>query len=115
MAVFLRDTEYDDFTGITTKYWIDKSNGDLTIERIEDVESILQHNKQLQAENHNKSFINDSSWGHKVADIPNIVIEQWLKEGIDLFSTDPDMKKKVLRKLQDPSYRYLRTMNTRLI
>jgi len=43
----------------------------------------------------------------KVASIPNIVVEQWRKEGIDLFK-DEDWPK-VRAKLNDPEYKWLRT------
>ena len=43
----------------------------------------------------------------KVASIPTIVIEQWKKEGIDLWK-DEDWPK-VRAKLNDPEYKWLRT------
>ena len=46
----------------------------------------------------------------KVAEIPNIVVEQWLKEGVNIFSNDPDMQRKVRLKLDDYTNRKLRTM-----
>lgn len=42
-----------------------------------------------------------------VAEIPNIVIEQWLKEGINIF--DKNDAKKVQAKLNSNEYAYLRT------
>lgn len=43
----------------------------------------------------------------KVASIPNIVVEQWKKQGIDIFR-DEDWPK-VQAKLNDPDYKWLRT------
>lgn len=43
----------------------------------------------------------------KAASIPNIVVEQWKKEGIDIFK-DEDWPK-VAAKLNDPDYKWLRT------
>lgn len=49
-----------------------------------------------------------------VAEIPEIVIERWFKEGINFYSADPDMQRKVAQKLNDPEYRYLRTSPGRI-
>jgi len=46
---------------------------------------------------------------HHFAEIPNGVIELWAKEGLDVFSNDPAMQKRILRKLHDPEWKYLRT------
>lgn len=110
MGLVLRETEYDEFSGITTKYWINPETAAITVERIADVESLLDQNKRMFNENKNFSFMNKDEWGYKIADIPLIIVEKWLKEGVDVFSSDPDMTKKVMRKLQDPDWRYLRTI-----
>lgn len=91
---------------------IKANNGVLTVYREQDVEPVLNANRA--------AFNEAPSWrpwgsGRKdvsmrmVADIPNIVVEQWLKEGINIFSPDPDMQKKFRKKLNDPEWRYLRT------
>lgn len=91
---------------------IKSHNGELTVYREQDVEPIL---------NYNRAVINEAPtwrpWSsgrkdvprRKVAEIPNVVVEQWMKEGINIFSPDPDMQKKFRQKLNDPNYRYLRT------
>lgn len=43
----------------------------------------------------------------KVASIPNWVVEQWMREGINIFK-DEDWPK-VRAKLNDPEYKFLRT------
>lgn len=69
----------------------------------------LDHNKAEQNAIPQKQFKSalrkKNMW--KVASIPNIVIEQWKKEGIDLFK-DEDWPK-VQAKLNDPEYKWLRT------
>lgn len=90
------------------KTQITAKNGEVCVYREQDVEPIL---------NANRALINDApSWRpyaganiRKVASIPCIVAEQWLKEGINIFSPDPDMQKKLRQKLNDYNYRYLRT------
>lgn len=91
---------------------IKANNGELTVYREQDVEPVL---------NANRAALNEvTSWRpfgsgrkdvsiRKVADIPNIVVEQWLKEGLNIFSPDPDMQKKFRQKLNSPEWRYLRT------
>ncbi len=89
-------------------------NGIVTVKRTQDVEPYLNAN---QAEyNSHGDYRPYAGKGNlrKVADVPNIVIEQWLKEGVNVFSSDPDMQKKVRRKLDDYTNRKLRTIPGRL-
>lgn len=45
---------------------------------------------------------------HRIAHIPNVVIDQWLTEdGIDVFN--PDHADRVWKKLNDPDWKKLRT------
>lgn len=83
-------------------------NGAVLIERVQDVEDIIENNKRLQSQPQK------SDWGRHVASIPNIFLEQWLKEewdrgnhSIRLF--DEEFNKLVQRKLKDPDWRWLRT------
>lgn len=91
--------------GIETQYHYDADGDKLIINRVQDIEPILKFNKILQGD---KSLTRSKEF-RRVAKIPMVVIEQWLKEGIDIFSQDPEMKKKVKRRLNDSSYSYLRT------
>lgn len=69
----------------------------------------LDHNRNEQNYIPQKSYRSElrkkNMW--KVASIPNIVVEQWKKEGIDLFK-DEDWPK-VKAKLNDPEFKWLRT------
>lgn len=87
-------------------------DGTMTIQRHQDVEGILESNKRELIDNE----VNDKSFGRKVASIPNLVIEQWMKEGINVYQmgVDPAVRKAVMRKLNSPEWRYLRTHNSRL-
>lgn len=95
---------------------ITAKNGIVTVKRTQDVEPIL---------NANRAEMNEApTWRpyasrrgrnlRKVAEIPNIVVEKWLKEGINIFSPDPEMQKKFRQKLNDYNYRYLRTYPGRM-
>ncbi|HET9868392.1 MAG TPA: hypothetical protein VFQ06_13930 [Nitrospira sp.] len=88
-------------------------NGKLLVVRSQDVAPYLRENAS--------EYNSHSDWRpyasgkkdrtlRKVAEIPNIVVEQWLKEGVNIFSNDPDMQRKVRLKLDDYTNRKLRTM-----
>jgi hypothetical protein len=50
----------------------------------------------------------------KVASIPNVVVEAWMKEGVNIFDPSPEMQKKVAAKLNSNEYAYLRTFPGRV-
>lgn len=86
-------------------------NGLLYVERVQDVEPYIKANAAR------RNAVSDyrNKWSRKdrplrlVADIPNVIAEKWLKEGVNVFSADPDMVNKVRRKLDEPEYRHLKT------
>ncbi len=77
----------------------------LIVQRTQDVEPYLDKNK--------RAFNDAQETGRfkgdfvKMAEIPLSVIEQWMKEGINIF--DDNSKAAIRKKLNDPDYRYLRT------
>jgi hypothetical protein len=91
--------------------------GKIVVVRSQDVEMYL---KQNERERNSHSDWRPYASGRrdrslrKVAEIPNIVAEQWLKEGVNIFSNDPDMKRKFRQKLDDYTNKKLRTMPGRL-
>jgi hypothetical protein len=92
---------------VETKLHVDESAGNFTFQRVQDVEDILDLNKQLQATTQN------ADWGRHVARIPNIFLEQWLNEeyvrgNVGLRMYTPEFDKLIERKLQDPDWRFLR-------
>lgn len=75
---------------------------------IQDVEPILERNKQL------RSMEQRSDWGRHIASIPNVTITQWLNEeyargNVDLRLGSKEFDQLVAKKLRDPDYAYLRT------
>ena|SRR6185312_11098734 len=93
---------------VVTRPHFDPGGQTITIERIQDVEDIIERNKALQ------KIEQKSDWGRHVASIPNVILERWLNEehargniGIKLF--DAEMDRLVERKLKDPDWRWLRT------
>jgi hypothetical protein len=91
---------------VRTIYHVD--GRDLTIAREQDVEPILEHNKQLQ------TIEQRSDWGRHVASVPNVVLEKWLNEeaergNVNMTFGSEEFYAMVERKLQDPDYRMFRT------
>ena len=84
-------------------------DGNLTVYSEQDVEPILDHNKQLRGE------AQRSDWGRHTATIPNVILVQWLNEEYARGNTElrlftPEFDNTVVkRKLQDPEWAYLRT------
>lgn len=93
-------------------------NGELVVQRTQDTTPYLEENKRLlnaaptwrpyARTRQNRSPL------RKLAEIPNIVAEQWMREGVNIFSGDPEMQKKVRQKLDDYTNRDLRTFPGRM-
>jgi hypothetical protein len=84
------------------------SNGDLAVRHVQDVEPILERNKELRSQRQR------SDWGRHVAEIPNVILTRWLNEewargNVSLRLFGPEMDALVDRKLKDPEWAYLRT------
>lgn len=91
--------------GVETIVHHDDDGDRLIIERAQDVQPILDHNKRLFT--HNDGY-SPSRELRRVASIPLVVVEKWLREdGIDVFNKDH--AEAVRRKLNDPAYAHLRT------
>lgn len=78
----------------------------IVLNRVQDVKPVFDKNRIERNEGQNNGY-SESRDIQKVASIPMVVIEQWLKEGIDLFN--PDHADAVKKKLNDPFYAHLRT------
>lgn len=100
----------DDPAPVKTEYHVTEDDK-LIIKRVQDVEPILEANKRAFNEHSTKGNLFGGTF-HHVAEIPVIVIEQWKKEGIDFYNKEHWPK--VMAKLNDPDYRYLRTMPGRI-
>ena len=101
----------DPLSGVQTFHDHDESTGVMHLQRVQDVEPILERNKALQKTDHQSNGIK-KSWMH-AATVPNIIIEKWINEyGVNFYNRDhwPAVK----RLLNSPEWRYLRTGNARL-
>lgn len=91
--------DYDPVTRVTTLY------------DVQDCDPYLDRNKRLaNDETRSKKGIKDGWW--HVASIPNAIIHRWLSEGINVYRREH--QKAVMKKLQDPEWRYLKTTSGRL-
>lgn len=86
-----------------TRIWTDNETDLVYVTQTQDVEAILDNNRRLHNENKNKR----AGEMQHVATIPNIIINKWLGEGINIF--DPASSADVAKKLNDPEWQYLRT------
>ncbi len=80
----------------------------LTINRVQDVEPILEDNKRLRSEEQSRK----SSFRH-IARVPNVIIERWFNEERARGNTTikwgrEEMDRLIARKLRDPEWAYLR-------
>lgn len=85
-----------------TEQW-KREQGKIVICRTQDVEPYLDANKRRR----NDFQTSRKSAMRLVADIPNVVIEQWLRMGVNIF--DKNDNKKVQQLLNSNEYAYLRT------
>ena len=104
-----RREDYETFrpspSGLLTRFLYDETEERVVVQRRQDVEPILEHNKAL-ANADDRGWSPSREW-RRVATIPNVVVEQWMREGINVY--DPNDEKKVVERLNDPAWRYLRT------
>lgn len=80
----------------------------LVCERVQDVEPILEYNKACYNDVSDwRPFAGRNS--RMVANIPNVLVEKWIKEGFNLFNENqPDYQKKLRQRLNSNEYRFLR-------
>lgn len=92
MSSNLIRTEVDPLTKILTEYWYDETTEELTIRKFQDMETILDVNKELY-NGFNRPNYSDTDGIHLVARIPFVVLEKWQEMGFDWFkSTDNERR-----------------------
>lgn len=99
--------------GVLVRSHLDSNGKDLAIEHVQDVEPILQWNRQACREEQH------CDWGRHVARIPNVIYVKWLDEehargntALRMFT--PEFDDVVQKKLADPEWAYLRTDRPKL-
>lgn len=105
----LRDPEFD-WSGIDTQIAYDPESDSLHVARqAPDVAPMLEANHREYLSGNGYTPSRDLQ---RVASIPNVIVEQWLKAGINLF--DENDWPKVAALLDSPEYLFLRTAPGRL-
>lgn len=96
---------------VATNWQLDRNEGRVVVERVQDIETILDRNKYLQ--NEAQTWAGD--W-HHIGSIPNVVLEKWMNdEGVNILKMPADeWGQFIKRKLRDPDNMWLRTTNRRL-
>jgi hypothetical protein len=90
---------------------IDAATDQMVVHRTQDVQPLLDRNKRFQ--NSGLDGMSPTRDWKQVASIPNIILEKWLKEE-GLRYWDEEHKHRLLKKLDDPEWAYLRTGNGHL-
>lgn len=96
--------------GFTTRVGFDPDTGRYGIERVQDVEPLILANRADFNSGHDG--YSPSRDIQRVASIPLVVVEKWMKAGINIF--DEDDWPKIARLLDSPEYAYLRTAPGRI-
>ena len=102
--------DYDPVSGQAE--WFEFNGDTFTVATTQDVSPILERNKTAALDTGAKSKGIKECWW-KVATVPNLVIERWLREHNVNFYKKEDWPK-VQKLLNDPDYRYLRSSLGRL-
>jgi hypothetical protein len=93
---------------VQTRYHFD-TEGFMVIDRVQDVEPVLEANKEMRAQDQR------SEWYRYIGEIPNVLIEKWIVEdGLPLSACQgEEFNLLIKRKLRDPDYAFLRTTDKR--
>jgi len=90
-----------------TWYW-DEATESFTIRTKWDTSDILAHNKQRANASVDQRFGNQMM--HHIAELPLGIVTKFKTDyNIDVFSTEPEQVKALMKKLDDPDYKYLKT------
>ena len=94
--------------GVQSFAHVDETTGAITVENRVDVDPLLDQNTRLANDWDGYSASREM---RVLADIDMVTIQKWLvEENLDIFqfNKDPEVKRRVLRKLRDPDFRKLR-------
>lgn len=108
--------DWDPENKILETYDYDSDTGVITIKRTQDASTLLSDNAEWRNAEQNWRRKEDK-WV-RYASIPLMVVEAWLKEGINVLLAETDRNgvpndhlKAVLRKLRDPDWKFLKAVD----
>tara|TARA_A200000159_G_scaffold133039_1_gene130979 strand:+ start:35006 stop:35305 length:300 start_codon:yes stop_codon:yes gene_type:complete len=90
---------------LKTKLHHDQSEDKFHISHSQDVSAILEQNKIAREQAEGKKM-GDMV---RVATIPDVVVIEWMNEGINVMSPNREDLRRIKKKLNSPEYAYLRT------
>ena len=90
---------------IEREAYYDDVDDRFVIKSTQDVEPILRSN--IDEQNDSNNGFTPSRDMRKIAEIPLVVVEQWLKDGVNIF--DKNHEKEVKRRLRSSEWRHLKT------
>ena len=101
--------DYDPDTGVSEYFHYDAHTDTTVVETVQDVEPILNRNKDLtNDEDYTKVGMKKEMWHY--ASIPLVVQMRWLNEyGMENWPMHPHNKDLLFRLLNSPEWRYLKT------
>jgi hypothetical protein len=103
----LYKSEYDEM-GVLNEYHWDDAAETMGIKRVFDCNHIIKKNKEQQTGSLDSRFGNEMM--HHVAELPLALVLKFKQEyNLDVMSNDPNENKRLMRLLDDPDYRYLKT------
>jgi hypothetical protein len=109
----VRSIEYEG--GIKTKYIVE-SNGSLTINNSQNVNSLLKKNKALY--NYDKGYLSSEKEMKRVASIPPLILQIWTKEyngTNNWFGLPKQIQRRIMKnKLNSNEFKYFRTAEGKL-
>lgn len=106
--------QYTNEWGVTRQFYMDDLTGEMTVNAVQDVESVLDRNKRLANENGKRI---GSEYANAIASVPAVTYLKWFaEEGWWIFDADkdPDVAKKLHAKLNCSDWRNLRTSELRI-
>lgn len=102
---------FDPVTGLKTFHEYDHDERETTISYEQDVEGLLDYNKEIQKADLTSYKRKRDIW--HAAQIPEGIILKWRsEEGIDVYN--PQHWERIRKKLNDPDWKYLRTWQGRV-
>ncbi len=99
--------------GVSQEFKYDPHDDILVVRSVQDVEPILKHNRSLRREaDEGNNGYSPSRELRRVASVPNVVIHQWLMEGVNVYRDDDWPE--IAARLDSPDFSHFRTAPGRI-
>ena len=85
---------------------VHQDGDDVILNRVQAIGGILEQNKY----DHDNYVAPTKDTGmRRIASIPHVIVEKWIKEGINVMNPSENDRVKMMLKLNSSEYRFLRT------